>query len=89
MCDKSSDLSDEQLFNLFESVPTHEEVSSISNDDENDGFLVVEALTPVSFVGRNAEEGQNIAHEHGPIRKNLKGHQSPLPAIEHLHQLLR
>ncbi|KAM8718318.1 hypothetical protein ACLKA7_001017 [Drosophila subpalustris] len=42
---KLSDLSDEQLLELFESIPSDGELLSISSDDEDDDFNVVEALS--------------------------------------------
>ncbi|KAL7725528.1 hypothetical protein ACLKA6_010098 [Drosophila palustris] len=86
---KLSDLSDEQLLELFESVPSDGELSSISSDDEDDDFNVVEALTDaledadtVSFIDSNAENVPNNSQEPEPSRKTRKRPRSPLPIIE-------
>ncbi|KAL7724216.1 hypothetical protein ACLKA6_020022 [Drosophila palustris] len=86
---KLSDLSDEQLLELFESVPSDGELSSISSDDEDDDFNVVEALTDaledadtVSFIDSNAENVPNNSQEPKPSRKTRKRPLLPLPIIE-------
>ncbi|KAM8718937.1 hypothetical protein ACLKA7_011614 [Drosophila subpalustris] len=64
---KLSDLSDEQLLELYESIPSDGELSSISSDDEDEDFNVVEALTDaledVSFIDSYAENVPNNSQE--------------------------
>ncbi|XP_041450116.1 uncharacterized protein LOC121404527 [Drosophila obscura] len=86
---KLSDLTDEQLLDLFESVPSDEEVSDISSDDGDDDLNLEEALTnaleddeTVSFIDSNVENVQNVVQEPGPSRKTTKRPRSPLPITD-------
>ncbi|XP_041450112.1 uncharacterized protein LOC121404519 [Drosophila obscura] len=86
---KLSDLTDEQLLDLFESVPSDEEVSDISSDDGDDDLNLEEALTnaledaeTVSFIDCNVENVQNVVKEPGPSRKTAKRPRSPLPIMD-------
>lgn len=87
---KLSDLTDEQLLHLFDSVQLDEEMLSISSDDEGNEFDVVEALntaledvSAVSFIDNTVENVENMVQESEPTRKPVKRPRSPLPSIEH------
>ncbi|XP_046868914.1 piggyBac transposable element-derived protein 4-like [Drosophila willistoni] len=84
---KWSDLTDEQLLELFESVPSDVDMSSISSDDEDED--VAEALntalvdvSTVSLMCSNIENNENTVQSHEPSRKTRKRPRSPLPVIE-------
>lgn len=86
---KLSDLTDDQLIKLFESVPSDEEVSNISSDDEDNDLNVVEALNAaleeadsVSFIVGNKENVLNSAQDPKSTGKATKRPRSPLPTIE-------
>lgn len=74
---KLSELSNEQLLELFKSVPSDEEDSCPSSDDEGGDFNVVEALTTaleyadtLSFF--ESENIQTIVQESEPQKQGIK-----------------
>ncbi|XP_046868893.1 uncharacterized protein LOC124461417 [Drosophila willistoni] len=84
---KWSDLTDEQLLELFESVPSDVDMSSISSDDEDEDVAealntALEDVSTVSLMCSNIENNANTVQSHEPSRKTRKRPRSPLPVIE-------
>lgn len=85
---KLSDLTDDQLLKIFESVPSDEEVLG-SSDDEDGDIDIVEALNTaledaenMSFIDNNVENVQNNAQKAATFQKTAKRPRSPLPINE-------
>ncbi|XP_043865507.1 uncharacterized protein LOC122757462 [Drosophila mojavensis] len=84
---KLSDLTDEQLLELFENVPSDAELSESSDDEEDDLnvaetlIAAVEDISTISFAC-NDEENVPDNGQSEPIRKSLKRQRSPLPTIK-------
>ncbi|XP_032589372.2 piggyBac transposable element-derived protein 3-like [Drosophila mojavensis] len=84
---KLSDLTDEQLLELFENVPSDAELSESSDDEEDDLnvaetlIAAVEYISTISFAC-NDEENVPDNGQSEPIRKSLKRQRSPLPTIK-------